>query len=173
MKKGVKWLVGIVVGLVLVVVLLLGGGFLLINTTSFQNKLLQKATTMLAEKLQTKVGIDSISIDLLTLDAKLYGLELEDRQQRKMLQLDYLQAGVDLWPLLRKREVLISHAKIKGVTAHLFHTPNDTIDSVANYQFVIDAFKKDKKKGKKEEEVSEEKTDDGKQKKKLKVALKR
>ena len=64
MKKGVKWLVGIVVGLVLVVVLLLGGGFLLINTTSFQNKLLQKATTMLAEKLQTKVAIDSISIDV-------------------------------------------------------------------------------------------------------------
>lgn len=135
----------IVFALVVLLALLLAGGFLLVNSASFQNKLLQKATTLLAEKLETKVGIDSVSIDLLTLDARLYGLEVEDRQQRKMLSLNFLQADVDVWPLLRNREVHISEVNIKGVTAHLFHTPNDTIDSIANYQFVIDAFKKKKK----------------------------
>ena len=72
--KAIGWVIKTVCILVVLVLVLLGGGFLLINNTSFQNKLLQKANTMLADKLQTKVGIDSISIDLLTLDAKLYGL---------------------------------------------------------------------------------------------------
>lgn len=165
MKKVLKWIVRIIVVLVVVVVLLLAGGFILINTPSFQNKLLKRATTMLADKLQTKVKIDSVSINLLTLNAELYRLELEDRQQRKMLELERLQADIDLWPLLKDREVHISKATIKGVKAELHHTPNDTIDSIANYQFVIDAFKK-KKKG--EEEV---KKDTVTKKKKFSVAL--
>jgi hypothetical protein len=166
LKKVLKWIVRIVLGLVVVVILLLAGGFVLINTPSFQNKLLKRATTMLADKLQTKVEIDSVSINLLTLDAELYGLELEDRQQRKMLSLELLQTDVDLWPLIRNDEIRISQATIKGVRAELHHTPNDTIDSIANYQFVIDAFKKDKKKGK-------AKKDSVAKKKKFSVALKK
>lgn len=166
--KALGCVIKIVCGLLLLVVLLLGGGFLLVNNNSFQNKLLQKATTMLTEKLQTKVTIDSASIDLLTLDAKLYGLEVEDRQQRKMLSLDFLLADVDLWPLLKNNEVRISKAIIKGIKAELHHTPNDTIDTIPNYQFIIDTFKKDKKK----QEVGEKKDEkDEKEKKKKKFSL--
>ena len=165
--KVLGWVVKIVIGMVVLLLVLLGVGFGLVNSSSFQNKMLQKATTMLAEKLQTRVEIDSVSVDLLTLDAKLYGLDVEDRQQRKMLALDFLQADVDVWPLVKNREVRISEVIIKGVKAQLFHTPNDSVDSVANYQFVIDAFKKEKKPG----EVK--KTDAEKQKKKFTVALKK
>lgn len=165
--KVLGWVVKIVIGMVVLLLVLLGVGFGLVNSSSFQNKMLQKATTMLAEKLQTRVEIDSVSVDLLTLDAKLYGLDVEDRQQREMLALDFLQADVDVWPLVKNREVRISEVIIKGVKAQLFHTPNDSVDSVANYQFVIDAFKKEKKPG----EVK--KTDAEKQKKKFTVALKK
>ncbi len=159
--KALGCVIKIVCALVVLVLVLLGGGFLLVNNNSFQNKLLQKATTMLAEKLQTKVTIDSASIDLITLDAKLYRLEVEDRQQRKMLSLDFLRADVDLWALL-KNEVRISKAIVKGVKAELHHTPNDTIDTIPNYQFIIDTFKKDKQKQK---QVSEKKDEKGKKKK--------
>ena len=69
--------------------LLMAGCFAMLNTSWLQNKLLEETTALLTEKLETKVKIDSVSIDLLTLDAKLYRLDIEDRQQRKMLLLDY------------------------------------------------------------------------------------
>lgn len=165
--KALGCVIKIVCALVALVLVLLGGGFLLVNNNSFQNKLLQKATTMLAEKLQTKVTIDSASIDLMTLDAKLYRLEVEDRQQRKMLSLDFLRADVDLWSLLKNNEVRISKAIVKGVKAELHHTPNDTIDTIPNYQFIIDTFKKDKQK---QGQDSEKKDEKGK-KKKLSLAF--
>ena len=108
--------------------------------------MLQQATDLLEDKLQTHIQIDSVSIDLLTLDAELYRLSIEDRQQRKMFQMDYLKADVDIWKLLNHK-LRISEAKVKGLRAELHHVPHDSIDSIANYQFVIDAFKKDKTDG--------------------------
>ena len=140
--KLLKWTLRIVCVLVGLIVLLLVAGFFVVNSTSFQQKLLQRTTSLLEDKLQTNIQIDSVSIDLWTLDAELYRLCVEDRQQRKMLQMDYLKADVDIWPLLN-RKLRISEAKVKGLHAELHHMPHDSIDSIANYQFVIDAFKKD------------------------------
>ena len=122
----------------------------MLNTSWLQDKLLRKATTLLQEKLETNVKIDSVSIDLLTLDAKLYGLCVDDRQQRHMLQLEFLQADVDVWALLSDK-VRISKASIEGVEARLFKAPKDSLtpDTVANFQFVLDAFKSQKKAKKK------------------------
>lgn len=123
--------------------------------------MLQQATDLLEDKLQTHIQIDSVSIDLLTLDAELYRLSIEDRQQRKMFQMDYLKADVDIWKLLNHK-LRISEAKVKGLRAELHHVPHDSIDSIANYQFVIDAFKADKT-----SEKSVEKKEKAKGKKKL------
>ena len=157
MKKAFKWLIGLSFGLVGMVVLLLAGGLFVINTEAFQNKMLGKAVEMLEEKLQTRVDIDSVSVDLLTLDAELYGLLVEDRQHRKMLQLEKLRADVDILPLLQN-EVRISEVKLSGVKAELHKVPHDSIDSIANYQFVIDAFKKDKSKQRAKEKKKGKKT---------------
>ena len=162
MKKLLKWTIRIACALVGLVVILLVAGFFLVNTPSIQKKLLQRTTDALEDKLQTTVQIDSVSIDLLTLDAKLYRLCVEDRQQRKMFQMDYLQADVDIWALLN-RKLRISEAKVKGLRAELHHVPHDSIDSIANYQFVIDAFKADKS-GKKDAEKSAEKKSKGQKK---------
>ena len=149
MSKWVKRSVKVICWLAGVIVLLMVGCFAMLNTSWLQNKLLEETTALLTEKLETKVKIDSVSIDLLTLDAKLYRLDIEDRQQRKMLLLDYLQADVDLWPLLND-EFRISQVKVKGVKAHLIKLPKDSLspDTVANFQFLIDTFKSDKKKSK-------------------------
>ena len=167
MSKWVKRSVKVICWLAGVIVLLMVGCFAMLNTSWLQNKLLEETTALLTEKLETKVKIDSVSIDLLTLDAKLYRLDIEDRQQRKMLLLDYLQADVDLWPLLND-EFRISQVKVKGVKAHLIKLPKDSLspDTVANFQFLIDTFKSDKKKSK--EKLP---TDSIKKKKKLDLTI--
>ena len=73
---------------------------------------------------------------------RLYGVEIEDQQQRKMFQMKELGVDLRLLPLLH-HEVSISQAKIKGLEARLFKPASDS-DSVANYQFVIEAFKSKK-----------------------------
>ena len=132
--KFFAWLIGIII-------VLLIGLVLLLNTSWMQNKLLAMATDMLSEKLQTKVAIDRVRVDLFAQSFDLHGLMVEDRQQRKMLAIDLVKAEADLWQLLND-EVKIDGARIYGLRAELHH--EDT-DSVANYQFVIDAFRKDKK----------------------------
>lgn len=119
-------------------ILLVGIGVALLNTTSVQQKLLQKATTLLAEHLETKVEIDSLRIGFFSDDVRLIGLRIDDRQQRRMLQIDYLGAELKMWKLARK-EVYISEITVRGIKAALY---KPSPDEPANYQFVLDAFKK-------------------------------
>lgn len=144
--RAIRIAVGVLVALAVV---LLGGGFYMLHTEWLQQKLKTKALDLLTEKLQTRVTLDSVSVSLLTMDAELFGLNVEDRQQRKMLVMDYLQADVDLWPLL-DGDIRVTEAKVQGLKAELHKVRKDSLspDTVANFQFVIDAFKKDKKKAK-------------------------
>lgn len=153
-----KWVIRLALGLVGLVAFLLVGGFILLNTSWLQEKLKTKTVALLTEKLDTRVVLDSVSIDLLTLDAKIYGLTVEDRQQRKMLQMDFLKADVDLWPLLED-EIRITEAKVEGLRAELHKLPKDSLspDTVANFQFVLDAFKADKKKPVRTDSVAKKK----------------
>ena len=156
-----KWVIRLALGLVGLVAFLLAGGFILLNTSWLQEKLKTRTIALLTEKLDTRVALDSVSIDLLTLDAKIYGLTVEDRQQRQMLQMDFLKADVDLWPLLED-EIRITEAKVEGLRAELHKLPKDSLspDTVANYQFVLDAFKADKQQPARTDSI-------GKKKKKL------
>lgn len=127
----------IVAALLAGALILLVGVFLLLNTKAFQNRVLHNATEMLSERLNTKVDIDSVSIDFLTNDFKLYGLSIEDQHKRKMLQAEQMVVDVELWPLLHE-VVNVTNAEFKGVDADLCQQPGD---SVPNYQFLIDALK--------------------------------
>ena len=143
---------------------LMCGAVFLLNTDTFQNKLIRHATQLLSEKLQTRVEIDSVSIGLFSQRVNLYGLDVEDLQHRKMFQLDHLSVNVKLLPLLHN-EVRITNASIDGVRAQLYKPKPD---SAANYQFVIDAFKKDST-----EVRDKEVTKEDKKKKKLNLNLKK
>ena len=134
--KLLKWIGGTVLGVVLLVVAVVFG----LNTSVVQNRLLQEAVTMLKEKLQTEVGIERISVSLIGQDVSLYGVEVEDLQHRKMLKLRELGVELDLWRLLQN-EVKITDARVRDVEARLY---KPSPDSAANYQFIVDAFKKKK-----------------------------
>lgn len=121
------------------ILLLLLACFGLLNTNVVQNKLKNLAMEMLSEKLHTEVALDDVSVKFFSQDISLHGLHVKDRQQRDMLEVETLSADVKLLKLLRG-EVDIASVDVEGITAHLYKEPED---SVANYQFVIDAFRCD------------------------------
>jgi len=142
MKKTMVLLLKILAGLTAVLAVLLVAAFAVFHTSAVQNSLLKKSTRLLGTYLQTKVSADSVSVSLLNQELLLYGLKVEDKQERTMLQMEELGLSVDLWRLMR-REVLITSAKVGGLSAHLYK-PAAATDSTANYQFLFDALKRRK-----------------------------
>ena len=128
--------VGCLVALLVAVVLAAG---IVLNTSYGQQKLLGYATGLLEEKLQTKVTIDSVHVDFWTFNVDLLRLNVEDRQQRQLLQADRLEVGLDLKDLMAGR-VEVRKAEAEGIRLWLDHPR----DSASNYQFVLDAFKRKK-----------------------------
>ena len=120
----------------------------IINFGPVQNKIVGEATKALQEKIPTKVSVDKIWVNLLNLRASVRGVEVEDLQHRKMLQLANISAEIKLLPLFTGKLVL-KGGEVEGLSA-LIVKPSK--DEPANYQFLIDAFKKkdDKDKTKKE-----------------------
>ena len=127
-------------GIVVLVVLLLVTATVLLNTQSVQDDLAKYATEQLELKLGTRVKIDQASVNLFTQKVNLKGLEVEDQEHRKMLELKQLLVDVDLLKLIT-REVVVEEVLLDGVKAKLYKPQ----EGPANYQFLIDAFKKDPK----------------------------
>ena len=146
MKRLLKWLAGILLGIVLLLVV----AVLLLNTSMVQGRLVEEAVGALKEKLQTEVKVGRFQVRLIGQDIRLEDVEIEDLQHRKMFILKELGVELDLRRLL-DREIKITDAKVKGLEAHLY---KDSTDTVANYQFFIDAFKK--KNNKKAQEVKKD-----------------
>ena len=146
----------ILVGIVALVLFLLVGTVVVLNTDSFQNKMMGYATETLSERLGTSVTLDHIYVNIFGQGIELNGLKVKDQQQRDMFELNKLLVRMDLMAL-RRNEVKIRQAEIAGVKALL--VKNDS-DSIANYQFLIDSIrhmtpaktkeKKVEKKGKKQ-----------------------
>lgn len=148
-----------VVGLlaVLLIVLLIALT-IVIQTGWFQKKLKGEAKRYLTETLQTRLEIDSVGFSLLHGDICLYGLDIDDRQQRRMFEMDALEVHADLIPLLRHR-VSVSSIEINGLKANLIKERPDT---AANYQFVLDAFKAHPTPSQKEGQIKEKQKKGGK-----------
>lgn len=144
MKKIVILIAKILAGLLAGLVILLGIAFAAFHTDAVQDHLVQKATEMLADHLQTHVSIKKASVSFIDQGVRLYGVEIEDRQKRKMFQMRELGIDIDLLRLF-KNEVKVSQAKIRGLEARLYKPASDS-DSVANYKFVLEAFKHKKTK---------------------------
>ena len=137
----------------LTMVVLLVIALILVNTKSFQDKILKQATDLMTEKLGTRVNIGSADISFLNQDINLYDIEIDDLQQRKMLQVKRFSVNLELFQLLKKR-IVVEKAEISGLHAQLF---SKTETEPANYQFVIDAFKKPQKEDKKQEKEEDRK----------------
>ena len=125
-----------------------------LNNKSLQQKLLNDVVEELRKKLDTKVEIDSISINMFNLDLNLYGIKIDDRQQREMLRVEKISANLVLMKLLQQK-IVIEQAELIGAKALLLKPSKE---EPANYQFVIDAFKKPKDKTKEEKKKKEQKS---------------
>ncbi len=140
MMKKKTLILKILGGIILSVVMLMVLATLLFHIPAIQQEIATFATELLSEKLQTRVKIERADISLFGGSVNLYGLEIEDQQQRKMLQMEKLSASMGLMALLRD-SIVINDVEISGLNALL----TKKTDSVpANYQFVIDAFSKKK-----------------------------
>lgn len=154
MNKTIKKLLKIVGGTLAVVIILLGATLVALNNKSLQQKLLNDVVEELRKKLDTKVEIDSISINMFNLDLNLYGIKIDDRQQREMLRVEKISANLVLMKLLQQK-IVIEQAELIGAKALLLKPSKE---EPANYQFVIDAFKKPKDKKKEEKKKKEQKS---------------
>ena len=96
MKKALKWVIRLFCTLVVLVVVLLVTAFYVFHTSWFQDNMKERAVELLSDKLQTNIQLEHVGVDLMTFDAKLEGLKVEDRQQRKMLVLDKLQVDFNV-----------------------------------------------------------------------------
>lgn len=143
MKRYIYLTLKILGVLVAIIIVLLMSVFFYINSNAGQQRLLKFATNLLQEKLETKVQIDSVSVNFGTMDVNLYGIGIEDRQQRPLLQTDRISVSVDLKDLMAHK-VEVKSADIDGLRAKVYQPR----DSAANFQFIIDAFKSDKQKPK-------------------------
>ena len=122
------------VGLLLIITLI-------INFGPVQSKIVRKATEALQERIPTKVHIDKIQINLFSQAVSLHDVEVEDLQHRKMLQLDEVNADFKFLPLFRGK-IVLKGGEANGLKA-LIVKPSK--EEPANYQFLIDAFKKGNK----------------------------
>ena len=121
-------------------VVLIGGATILLNTESVQNKLLNKAVELLSQKLETHVEIGSVSINVFTQDISLFKIRIEDREKREMLKVEKVTVNLEVLRLL-EHKIVIENAEMESAKALLLKPSKD---EPANYQFVIDAFKKPK-----------------------------
>ena len=143
MKRFLILTMKILAGLLAAIIVLLAIAFGVFHTDAVQGRLVQKSTELLSDYLQTSVRIEKAAVSFVDQGVRLYGVEIDDQQQRKMFQMKELGVDLKILPLLHK-EISISQAKIQHLEARLYKPATDS-DSVANFQFVIDAFKSKKK----------------------------
>ncbi|WP_051292632.1 translocation/assembly module TamB domain-containing protein [Olivibacter sitiensis] len=126
--KVVLWLIGSIIGLVLLI-------FILIRIPAVQNFIVQKAVTFLENKIKTPVRIARVSLDLPKLIV-LEGVYFEDQKQDTLLAGDKLMVDISLLKLL-KNKVEINEIDLEGITAKIDRT---LPDSAFNFDYIIRAF---------------------------------
>ena len=99
MKRFLILTMKILAGLLAAIVALLAIAFGAFHTDAVQERLVQKSTELLSDYLQTSVRIEKATVSFIDQGVRLYGVEVDDQQQRKMFQMEEL--GVDL-KLLRQ-----------------------------------------------------------------------
>ena len=126
-----KVLAGVVVVVVLADVLVPKTGFV-------QERLIRLATDAIRKELHADVEIGSVSVSLLGQQASVYDVRLKDQSQRDMVRMGQIWGNLRLLPLLQGR-VVLKEFKVSDIDL-LVVKPDS---GPANYQFLLDANKKD------------------------------
>ncbi|GEP51714.1 DUF490 domain-containing protein [Flavobacterium noncentrifugens] len=125
--KVLAWIVGSVVGLLLLIILL-------IQVPVVQNVIKNKAVTYLEGKIHTKVAIGRIEIGF-PKKVILENFYFEDQAKDTLLSGEKLAVDISLFKLI-SNEVEVNSIDLKGVTANIQRNK----DSVFNFDYIIKAF---------------------------------
>ncbi len=101
-----------------------------------QNIIVNKVTSIVSEKTDTKVEIEKLFITF-SGDILLKGLYLEDKKGDTLVYSKLLKADVPIWPIVRGNGIAIDDLEWSGVRANVIR--EDSLSGF-NYQFLIDAF---------------------------------
>lgn len=96
-----------------------------------------EAVKQLSSLMGTKVSIDEVAIYPFN-QVELYGVKVPDPDGRRCVTAEKIGAGISLWSLLRKGDIVITYAEIIGLDAEIWQPAPDR---PLNIQFLIDAFK--------------------------------
>lgn len=140
MRKTIRNLLVLIVSVLAVNVWLLGVVTLLLNTPYVQQRLLQRATALLAERMNTRVEVSSVNVNLFVPSISLTGVSIDDQKGEPLLRMKKLTAEMSIGSLWEK-DFVVKEVEAVGLEARLAKADED---SVANYQFLIDAFSKKK-----------------------------
>lgn len=110
------------------------------NSGYVQNRLISMATDALEKELKTDVRIEGIGINLLGQHVTFYGVSLKDQQQRDLVRVKEVFGDFCLLPLL-SGHVDLKECRLSGIDLLIVQPENGP----ANYQFLLDATKKDQK----------------------------
>ncbi|MFD2037380.1 translocation/assembly module TamB domain-containing protein [Belliella marina] len=101
-----------------------------------QGIIVEKATSFLSEKTETKIEIERLFITF-TGNVSLEGLYVEDLGGDTLLYSNELEVGVGLWRFIRSGDLHISKLEWDGLKANVYRTEGS---EKFNYDFLIDAF---------------------------------
>lgn len=101
-----------------------------------QGIVVEKATTFVSNKTNTKISIDRL---FLTFSGNLFleGLYLEDKAGDTLLFSRNLEAGIEFAPLIRSGAINITKLEWEGLNATISRTEQS---GKFNYEFLVDAF---------------------------------
>ena len=136
-SKGIRLALKIVAAIIAILVLTT---VIVANSSFIQNKLVGLVTDALSKKFDTEVKINHVKLNLLSMSASIEGIKVKDQQQRDMLKVKRVWGRMGLLGLL-KGEILMRKCEVDSIDALLIKPD----DGPANYQFLLDANKKDKK----------------------------
>jgi len=124
----------------LVLLILIGIPLILLNTSYFQQRLVDTVTKELTVKAGAKIYIEDTDIDLFR-GVVFHNIQINDRFNHQILKADRLDVGLSLLPLLRRRVEIESFRIIDGDIRLSRKTPKSDL----NIQSIINAFKSSKK----------------------------
>jgi len=101
-----------------------------------QNIIVNKATSYVSDKTNTKVEIERLFITFAG-NVHLEGLFMEDQKGDTLVYSKNLEIDVPIWPIIRGKGIAVSKVEWEGLKANVIR-----LDSIQgyNFQFLIDAF---------------------------------
>lgn len=114
----------------------------LVNMSSVQTYLAQKATAILSEKLKTKVTVQNVRIDLLN-HVLLEGLYIEDQQKDTLASIGKAELRITDWFFLKSGTPVLHYVGLSNAFIHLYRGSKS---KEWNYAFIEDAFSSGPKK---------------------------